>query len=248
MNLKTIVESFHRDGFVIVRQVFTQAEVARTIELVEDFIRTVVPKLGPGSVYYEDSPARPIKALHGLDEHTDVFAPYLRDRRILDILEAFWPGAEVFPKHRSVAFFAKPARDGSVTPPHQDNAFQFWKPPYAAIMTIALDESTPENGPLICARGSHQALLRHRPSGVMGFSKTIDEPFDTRRFPEVSICMKPGDVSIHHIQTVHRSEANRSDRSRRQLAFVYQSKLAKQDPDEVARHTQLLKAMHADHK
>ena len=112
-------------------------------------------------------------------------------------------------------------------------------------VTIAIDPSTAENGALICAKGSHKQLLPHRPSGVMGFSMTLDAPVDTASYPEVHLCLRPGDIALHHIAVIHRSEANKSDRSRRQLALGYRSLLAHKNAEAAARHAAMLEALHA---
>jgi phytanoyl-CoA hydroxylase len=102
----------------------------------------------------------------------------------------------------------------------------------ALTVTIAVDESVPENGALVCQAGSHQiGLLPHRQSGIQGFSRCLVDPVDTASYPEVQLCMQPGDICLHHINTVHRSGANELDRPRRQLGLLYRSSLAQRDTE-----------------
>ena len=230
MQTERIVEQYHEDGFVIVRQLFSADEIEILDQHIRDFIRDVVPTLESGDVYFEDTPKRPVKSIFRLEEHAPYFQQLADDRRI----------------RLGAGFFGKPAGDGSVVPCHQDNAFQFWVPPEALGVTIAVDESTVDNGALICQQGSHRlGVLPHQPSGMMGFSMKLVEPPDLAAHPEVALCMKPGDVSVHHITTVHRSGANRTDRARRQLAIGYRSSRAQ--PDEAARaaHRARLAELHA---
>lgn len=224
-----VVAPFERDGFVVVRGVFTRDEIDRVIVEVEAYVRDVVPAAPRGDVYYEDSPVRPIKSLFRMHLHAPFFARLMADPRLLALADAvFPPGGETI--REGVMFFGKPARDGSVTPAHQDNAFQCWDPPHALTATLALDASTPDNGALTCLRGTHRlGLLPHRQSGVAGFSRCLIHPVDEAAHPPVELCVSPGDVAMHHIQAVHRSGANTTDRPRRQLAFAYRSSLAQRD-------------------
>jgi phytanoyl-CoA hydroxylase len=245
MDLEAIARDFERDGFVIVRGVLSRDEVNEIERQVKSFIEHVAPKLGAGEVYYEDSPQRPVKAMHGINRHSEFFRNLRGHERVLQIIRAIWPQGDIL--QEAVSYFGKPARDGSVTPPHQDNFFQHWSPPLALTVTISIDPSTIANGALICSKGSHCKLFPHHPSGVMGFSMTLDEPPDTTRYPEQHLCLEPGDIALHHIAVVHRSEANRSDRSRRQLAIGYRSSLAKKDEAAAARHKKMLEELHAKH-
>jgi ectoine hydroxylase-related dioxygenase (phytanoyl-CoA dioxygenase family) len=248
MDLRAIAESYDRDGFVVVRGVLPPEDVRRIAARIDEFTRTIAPGLPPGEAYYEDGPARRVKAFHGMDRRDPYFADLRLDERLTRLVRAVWDRGEVRPG--PVSFFGKPARDGSVTPPHQDNGFHHWHPPLVLELTIAIDESTPANGPLTCQAGTHKlGLLPHRPSGVPGFSQMLIDVPDTKAYPEVQICMKPGDVTLHHINVIHRSDANPSDRSRGQLGITYTNSLAAQDEEaqkkyraEVERINQKVKA------
>jgi len=243
MNANEIATQFQQDGFVIVRGAVDR-EGVRAIERELDwFIRTVAPKLGFGDIWYEDSPARPIKSMFRLHTHSPFFHDLMARPPLPDIMRAIFAPGEVVAE--GVLYFGKPARDGSVTPMHQDNAFQCFNPPAPALTaTIAIDESTTDNGALTVQRGSHKlGLLPHRQSGVQGFSRCLIEPVDPARYSIVQLCMKPGDLALHHINTIHGSGANTTDRSRRQLGVGYCSSLAVRDLEAQAKYKEALKAM-----
>jgi len=246
MNTKAIARQFNEDGAVIVRGCFSAEEIAEIERQLAAFIRDVVPKLGPGDVYFEDSPDQPIKSIFRLEQHLEFFKRLMADERLLSLMREIYAGAEVV--QFSTAFFGKAARSGSVTPPHQDNAFQNLQPPEDLVCTIAIDESTPENGALTIQKGSHKlGLLPHQPSGVMGFSQTLINPVDTTKHPEVQLCMKPGDICLHNTNTIHRSDANKTDKSRRQLGIIYRSSRAKRDEVGWAKYQAEVKKLHAQH-
>jgi phytanoyl-CoA hydroxylase len=243
MNVQAVAEEFAENGCALVRGVFSPAEIKRLEAELNDFIERVAPTLPQGDIFYEDSPTRPIKSMFRMDQRSDYFRSLLTDPRLLGLMEAIYPGGPVV--HDYVGYFGKPARQGSVTPPHQDNAFQCWDPPESLIVTLAIDRSTPENGVLICQQGSHKlGLLPHRPSGVMGFSQTLIEWVSVERCPEVQMCMNPGDLTLHHVNCIHRSDANHTDRPRRQLAIGYRSSRAKKDEERVRRYRADLEALY----
>lgn len=243
MDLDTIVERYEQDGFVIVPGVFSPQEVTDIEANLDGYVRDVVPTLSPGDVYYENSPAKPVKSMFRMNERSEFFRALMADERLLRLASAIWPRGDVI--QETVMFFGKPAGDGSEAPPHQDNTFQCWVPPLALTMTVAIDESTPENGVLIGQKGTHAlGLLPHHQSGVAGFSRRLTDPVDTVKYPEVEFRMKPGDVCLHHINVIHRSSPNHSNRSRRQLGIGYRSSLAQRDNVAFEQYQSQLKDLH----
>lgn len=70
-------------------------------------------------------------------------------------------------------------------PWHQDNAYQFWNPPDAVAVTLAVDESSAESGAIVCLAGSHRgSILPHQPSGVFGASRSLVTPRTPMSFPQ----------------------------------------------------------------
>jgi ectoine hydroxylase-related dioxygenase (phytanoyl-CoA dioxygenase family) len=239
----TIAKNYHDDGFVIVRNLFSSDEIADLDAELQNFADNVAPTLDPGDVYYEDDKAKSIKSAFRLQSHSEAFDRLRNDPRLIEIVQAIYSGSEIIPA--TVMFFAKSARNGSVTPPHQDNGFQFWNPPEALTATVAIDESMPSNGPLILQRGSHKnGLLPHRPSGVLGFSQTLIDPLDTKEYPEIGACLAPGDLLLHSVDTVHRSGANGSSRHRRQIGIGFRSQRAAPDEQARERYQRTLNELH----
>jgi phytanoyl-CoA hydroxylase len=242
-DLKAVSQHFHEDGFVIVRQVYLRDEIATLERRLEEFIRNTVPSLKPGEVYFEDTPSKAIKSIHRMESHSEHFRQLLEDARLVGIVQAIFPQGRVI--QESAMFFAKAAGAGSETPAHQDNAFQHWNPPDALTLTLAVDESTPANGPLICLKGSHKlGVLPHRQSGVMGFSRTLIDAVDPEVYPKVALCMKPGDIALHHINTIHCSEPNSSSSHRRQIGMAYRSSTARRDEEGFQRYLRDLEQLH----
>ncbi|MCX5661727.1 MAG: phytanoyl-CoA dioxygenase family protein [Planctomycetota bacterium] len=247
MDLAELGRRYHEDGFAVARGVFSLAEIAAVIAELDSYIAEHAATLPPADIHFEAGPGKAIKSMFRLHERRPFFDRLQNDPRIMAMMRAIFPGGDVVAD--GVIYFGKPAREGSVTPVHQDNAFQCWKPPLELTATIALDESTPENGALTIARGSHRlGLLPHKLSGVAGFSRCLVEPIDPGKFPDVMTCLKPGDMVFHSVDAVHGSNANRTDRPRRQMGVSYHSTLAARDEAERERYLQSLKTIYPGSK
>lgn len=245
MSYSSAAQEFLKDGFVIVRQLFSPTEMAVLEQELEEFIRNVVPSLKPGEVYFEGAQPGAIKAAHNMQAHSEYFRCLMGEPRLVSLVDAIFPQGTAI--QESTMFFAKMAGVGSDTPAHQDNAFQHWNPPDALTITVAVDASTAANGPLICLKGSHKlGLLPHRQSGVMGFSRTLIDPVDEQIYTKTRLCMQPGDIAVHHINTIHYSERNTSSNHRRQLGMAYRSSSAQRDEYGFQRYLNDLERLHKE--
>lgn len=241
--LHQIARDYQENGFVVVRGVFPEAARADLERELQQYVEEVAPTLPPGEAYFEESAPTSVKALHNLNRHSGYFAQLHLHPTLRAIVRAVLPEGEILPTGTS--YFAKLARVGSATPPHQDNAFQTLDPPLALTVTISLTPALPENGILMCRRGSHRAgLLPHRRSGVLGFSQMLEELPPEDAYPEEPLALKPGDISLHHVNTVHYSGPNRSAYDRRQFAVGYRSSLALKDADRQQRYQEELQQLH----
>ena len=243
MQFNEIKSRFHEDGFVVVRGFFSTQELASIESGLADIVQHVAPTLPKGDVYYEDTDAQAIKSMFRLEQHSETFSTLREHPRLLDLARAVYddPVMEL----ESVMFFGKVAHSGSQTPHHQDNFYQCFEPPDAMRITIALDSSTAANGPLICQKGSHRlGILPHQPSQVLGFSQVLIEPPDKTRYPDVKICLEPGDICLHATNTVHHSGPNRTDRSRRQLAIECRATRVRQNEQMLADRRKVVERLH----
>ena len=215
-------QTYEKDGYVILRGYCNKDHVEQMIERVEQYCRDTATGLATGNVHYEVVDTRTIKSLFRMHVHDAFFDRLARDPRLTDTVSAMFPEGD--PVVHDVGFFAKPARHGSAAPVHQDNAYDFYEPPHALKATIALDASTMENGVMYCQRGSHKrGLLLHHLSAVTSFSQTLADPVSTEDYSEVPMLLQPGDLLLHHTDTVHRSGPNTLPHPQRMLAMEWSS-------------------------
>jgi phytanoyl-CoA hydroxylase len=111
-------------------------------------------------------------------------------------------------------------------------------------MWMALDPVDEENGCLRYVPGSQQRGIRpHGRTKTLGFSQGITDYDDEDRAIEVPIVLQPGDVTIHHGNTIHRADANQSTtRHRRSFAMVFKGVSCRRDEAAFARYLASSKA------
>lgn len=124
----------------------------------------------------------------------------------------------------STDLFPKDPGTGKVCAWHQDATYVGMDPPDALTVWVALTESNLDNGCVKYSKGSHLV-------GQMEHRQTFDEksmllygqeiPVDVDESTVSPVILKPGQASIHHIMTVHCSDANNSTSHRIGIAIRY---------------------------
>jgi phytanoyl-CoA hydroxylase len=243
MPLQAEKQRYDRDGFVIIRQFLTPAELSELTGHLDRYIRDVVPTLPETHAFYQDRD-RPetLKQMQHM-QSDPFFSEYTRHRKWSGLAEELVGETAVC---ESPEWFNKPPGIEHPTPPHQDNYYFNLTPPHVVTIWLALDVVDDENGCLRYVAGSHRHGFRpHARSKVLGFSQGITDygPDDERA--ERKIHLQPGDVVAHHGMTIHRAEPNRSaTRNRRAFAMVYKGASCRRDEDAFARYQQAMKQQH----
>ncbi len=147
------------------------------------------------------------------------FLNYARDPNILDMVEQVI-GSDICLWNMS--FFAKPALNGKKTPWHQDG--QYWpiRPLATCTVWIAIDDCTPENGPLRYIPGSHKTnrLMAHDqkddPNYTLNQELRADE-YDESQAEDLII--EAGQMALHDVYIAHGSNENHSPHPRRGMTM-----------------------------
>lgn len=235
---------FETNGFTTIRGFLPPEELLLLRSELDRYIRDVVPGLPDGDAFYEDR-SRPdtLKQLHRI-ERDKFFADYLNHPRWKSAAEAMLGEPAATPK--GAEWFNKPPRTKHITPPHQDNYYFCLSPPRVLTMWLALDEVNEENGCLRYVLGSHRHPIRpHSRTSTLGFSQGISDYTAADHEREIAVPAAPGDVLIHHGNTIHRADFNRSStRHRRSFGMVFQAASCVRDEDAFQRYLQSSKAQH----
>lgn len=245
MNFSEFKPAFDADGFVVIRGFLPPTELRQLQDNLDRYIREVVPQLPDGDAFYDDK-SRPetLKQMNRIQQDS-FFADYLKHPLWSAAAEALlgesaWVhGAE---------WFNKPPKTNHPTPPHQDNYYFCLSPPSVLTMWLALDDVDEENGCLRYISGSHlQGLRPHNRTKTLGFSQGIADYSDSDIAKETAVPARPGDVLIHHGNTIHRANPNRSTvRHRRSFGMVFQGHSAIRDQIAWQRYLDSSKQQHQE--
>lgn len=244
MDYAALKNDFDRDGFVTVRQLLLKEEFAELQRELDRYIREVVPTLPDADAFYVDK-SRP-ETLKQM-QHMQV-DPYFRDyttqSKWIALAEGLL-GEKVVCEYPE--WFNKPPNTDAPTPPHQDNYYFCLKPPQVLTMWMAMDRVNEENGCVRYVRASHKKGIRpHGRSAILGFSQGILDYSDADRELEVPTDLQPGDVIVHHGNTIHLASPNRAkDRHRRAFAMVIKGVSTQRDLVAYQNYQDAVKQQHA---
>ena len=145
----------------------------------------------------------------------------IRDARILDAVEDIL-GPNILAWGTN--FFIKDPHDDAFISWHQDSTYWGLSHPDVTTAWIALSDVTPENGAMRMLPGSH--LLDQLPH-VDTFAehnlltRGQEVQIDVDESKTVDVPLKPGEMSLHHVRTVHASNPNATGTRRIGLAIRY---------------------------
>jgi phytanoyl-CoA hydroxylase len=227
-DLEELDRSFQEEGFVVLRQFFDAAKVIEINQHIDRYVETILPELPKENAFYEDlGDVSTLMRLQHMETHDPFFGALYETPDFLALAKTFMRD-EVEPQ--TSQWFTKPARVGSETPPHQDGFYFKLAPNEAMTFWLALDRVDEENGCIRFLPGSNRRGMRpHRLSNVIGFSQGLTDYGTADLEAEIPVTLEPGDVTAHHCMTVHRADANRSERPRRALGFVFYAASAQKD-------------------
>ena len=205
--LKTVRGQYDRDGYVVVRNVIDQ-------DLVEEGRRHIewLLERHPG--------LRPEQLHHSLMTDDPFWVRLVSDDRLLDVAQQFvGPNIALFASH----YIAKRPFDGQAVLWHQDGSYWPLEPMEVVTLWLALDDSTPENGCMRVIPGTQDMELQEmKPRTEV--DNVLSSGMDDSAVDEskaVDLILGRGDVSIHHPNVVHGSNANTSPKWRRGLTIRY---------------------------
>ena len=117
----------------------------------------------------------------------------------------------------STSIFVKYARDPGYVSWHQDGTYWGLDSGKVATAWIALSESTVENGCMRVAPGTHtEPIHPHKDTYAENNQLTRGQEVavDVNEDDAVDIVLKPGEMSLHHVNLIHGSNANGTDGKR----------------------------------
>lgn len=207
---------YREQGFVVIRNVFSEAEMERLRQLQRAVFEQRQDLLDPDNMRFEWIEHAGEQIPWKIDPFSDLhpaFGDLLRDRRICDRLCSIFDGYE--PRIFKEKYIIKPPGSHG-NGKHQDHNWWQGFPQSCLSVAIAIDAADKGNGCTQFWPGSHKHGFLHEPGtldGQIDPSYTESEPL----YLETS----PGDIAIFSCYTIHAAGANESDRFRRQIFLSY---------------------------
>ena len=224
-------DAFHRDGWVTLEGVLSEAELQPLEEVYMRLLRREIPVSGRDYCDMTGDYDKPIEQYALLNVMLPrIYHPALQgnvyERRAADITRQLYGDGFDLDYDQLVA--KPPGRTGAVFHWHQD--LGYWPitaDTRTASFWLALDDVADDNGCVRFVDGSHREpeLREHRPlTGDRDDSHTLVADVDESEDRVRSAVLKRGSLTVHHERTVHGSAGNHSDRWRRGYVLAFRSR------------------------
>jgi len=228
MNLNKIKYKFDKNGFVVIKKLFSNQEINKIIDSIPGV--TKIMKNSEGRYIHFTNDGRP-NTIHNIYD----FIPKKHfinkiglKKKLIKILENLLGGGVGI---RNVEFFLKPKKTGKDAPFHQDNFYWNVINGKAVNVWISCSKVDQKNGGLIYLSGSQKlGTIKHELSFKAGSSQKIPDNIFLKLkkiFKYNSPSLSPGDCIIHHCETIHGSKKNISKIDRQGLVVSFKKKDAK---------------------
>ena len=236
---------FEENGFVHITNVYSDTSCEDAIEEIKEIEKNLSESNSAQLVTETIDKSTVVKYFQGIYTQSPVFRRFF-SFRLMSIASTLLRSNDIYFADME-AHIRNPG--GSEIPRHQDNFYFNLVKAKGLTAYIALSNHCKDSGGLNYKIGSHKRVVNHRLSEVKGFSSYI--PADSDDYAELQGDIyapkyKIGDVTIHHPNNIHWSEANPAGKSRGYAISARVFDLnEKIDPAGVERYKRLLSANRA---
>jgi phytanoyl-CoA hydroxylase len=230
-------EQYESEGYVIVRGMLGEAEVARILERARAIAHGDHPPDAKSSVMRDihfakrllpmpEDPERALWKIMNGDRFDPALAAAMRSPGILDAVAGLL--GEDLLAFLFMVIYKPPRVPDSVHPFHQDGLYFNFEPHDRVLGAwVALDPVDEENGTLCVVPGTHRMPIASHES-LPGINAGAFAAKDVEGSAEmlakaVPIDLAPGDGVLFHPHLFHRTGGNRTDRHRRVLTIHFAS-------------------------
>jgi non-heme Fe2+,alpha-ketoglutarate-dependent halogenase len=202
------IDTFHRDGCVFPIRVMSEADATALRARLESFERET---------------GGPLKGALRHKSHLlfTSLGDLVRNRNIVDAIEDLY-GPNLF--CWTTNFFIKEANNPAFVSWHQDSTYWGLDKPDVVTAWVALTPSNKANGAMGFIPGTHTSdQIPHRDTFARNnlLTRGQEVAVDVDETKAVTIELRPGEMSLHHVRLVHGSPPNPSDDRRIGFAIRY---------------------------
>ena len=214
------LQAYHDDGFVILRSVFSSAEMDTIQHECDQLLTAYANGIDPMNVRcrfmpHHESGEPLFEVFDPVNDLSELLRQVCFDSRIMNMLEAIYQEpAELF---KEKLIYKMPGANGYRL--HQDipQSWPGWPRSFLTVL-LAIDGSNRSNGCTEVYRGYHGGFLSADPNEYMLPDHCVCH--SRREFLE----LEPGDVAIFHGLAPHGSAANQSAGPRRAFYISYNAR------------------------
>lgn len=221
---------FNENGWCIIRNLFSKNELKKINDQLKIFLKKNFKKYSGRDINFAGKKKllNQINSFHKLND-CNYFKKLSNKKKIISIPQTLLSSKKI--SLRASELFAKPARMGLAAPIHQDNYYWCVKDHKALTLWISFNKVSEKNGGVFYFNGSHKhGIFKHVPSYSKGSSQKIkNRKFLKKKFKTETPILNPGDCLVHHCLTVHGSNKNRSNFSRKGFTFQFKNFNSKYD-------------------
>ncbi len=215
---------YDRDGFIVVPDVFSPAEIAELCAVTDELVRRSATVSANDDVFdLEDTHSAAAPRVRRLKAPHLIHPAYFRASRnegVVALLRDLWGGV----RFDTGKLNMKSAGYGAAVEWHQDWAFYPHTNDDLAAVGIMLDDVDSENGPMLVVPGSHKGPIFDHHGQNGRFCGAMDPARCDIDLKRAAPCLgSAGSITIHHVRAVHGSATNFSGRERRFLLFQYRA-------------------------
>ena len=216
-----LIDHFHQDGYLIVRELFDPQEIAGLLS----FAKADAALADEAYVRRDSGGGETRLALRNDLDDTVPYTAVVRSQRIVQTMQILL-GDEVYHYHHKMMI--KQPWIGGAWEWHQD--YGYWYnfgclfPDMGSCM-VAVDKATTENGCLQVLKGSHKlGRLDHVRIGEQVGADPERVEAARQRFELVAVELEPGDGLFFHGNLLHCSDQNHSEHPRWSLINCYNTR------------------------
>ncbi len=225
------VDQFQHEGFVVVRGLVPETDLARMRRITERGVREeIAPIEYEAALHYPGAPeslqsvgGRTIRRLKQAHSRDFLFTEWMLRPEILGRLRQLLGPQIVCPLAHHNCIMTKQPQFSSETGWHQDIRYWSFQRPELVNVWIALGNERPENGCLQVIPGSHTLSLdRSRFDNDLFFRADLAENqplIATKQFVELA----PGDVLFFHCKTLHAASRNTTPETKYSAVFTFRA-------------------------
>ena len=214
--------AYHRDGYIIKKNFFSENEINKLYKIaVED------DAVSKNAIDLNDQTGKKTKLTLWFTPGNDSFGYMTRtEKMVKSVAQLLDSDAPVCHFHSKL--MQKEPRVGGAWEWHQDYGYwyknQFMFPDQLVSVMIALTEANKQNGCLQVIKGSHKlGRVNHGFAGEQVGADMVFVDNALKTMDLVYVEIEPGDALFFHSNTLHRSEANLSDKPRWSIISCYNS-------------------------